>query len=93
MGKHRRTSQAAWYVRAVHGEGLTKAPQNVSLGRMTGGMVALAIVLGGLGAEAAAAAHVGGEHNGAGQKTGSGSVGASRQLADPGVVGQRPWMY
>lgn len=93
MGKHRRTSHVARRVRAVQGEGLIKAPQNVSLGRMTGGAVALALVLGGIGAEAAASAHGGSDQIGAGQRAGEGHVGASHQLAGPNVISQRPWMY
>jgi|HubBroStandDraft_1064217.scaffolds.fasta_scaffold417532_1 hypothetical protein len=93
MGKHRRPSHVARYVHAVHGDGLIKAPQNVSLGRMTGGVVALTLVLGGLGAEAAAASTHGVDHNGARQPVGSGHVGTSHQLADPAVGTPRPWMY
>jgi hypothetical protein len=93
MGKHRRPSHVAKYVQAVHGESLMKAPQNVSLGRMTGGVVALTLVLGALGAEAAAASTIGGDHNGAGQPVGGGHVGTSHQLASPDVGSPRPWMY
>ena len=94
MGKHRRTSHVARYVQAVQANGLIKAPQNVSLGRATGGVVALALVLGGIGAEAAAAStHGGDDHVNAGQPVGSGRIGTSHSLASPDVVSQRPWMY
>jgi hypothetical protein len=94
MGKHRRTSHVTRCVQAVQAKGLIKAPQNVSLGRATGGAVALALVLGGLGAEAAAAStHVGGDHANAGQTANGGRVGTSHALASPNGVSQRPWMY
>lgn len=93
MGRHRRTSYVARCVRAVQGEELIKASQNVSLGRMAGGVVALTLVLGGLGTEAAAASTHGGDQVGAGHPVDGGHVGTSHQLASPGIVSQRPWMY
>ena len=94
MGKHRRPSHASRYVRAVHDKGLIKAPQNVSLGRATGGVVALTLVLGGLGAEAAAAStHSVGDHVNAGQNVRDGRTGTSHALASPNPISQRPWMY
>jgi hypothetical protein len=94
MGKHRRTSHAAKYVRAVHAEGLIKTPQNVSLGRVTGSAVALALVLGGVGAEAASAATThGGDHVGAGKSVRGHHVGTSHLLVSTNAVSQRPWMY
>jgi hypothetical protein len=93
MGKHRRTSHVTRCVRTVQAKGLIKAPQNVSLGRATGGMVALALVLGGVGAEAAAASTHGGDHANAGQPGGTSRIGTSHTLASPDGVSQRPWMY
>jgi hypothetical protein len=80
-------------MRTVQATSLIKTPQNVSLGRATGGMVALALVLGGVGAEAAAASTHGGDHANAGQAAGSGRIGTSHSLASPDGVSQRPWMY
>jgi hypothetical protein len=94
MGKHRRPSHAARYVRTVHAAGLIKEPQSVSLGRVTGGVVALTLVLGGLGAEAAAAStHGAGDHVGTGHALGRGHVGASHELASSDSTSGRPWMY
>jgi hypothetical protein len=93
MGKHRRPSHVAKYVHAVHGDGSIKAPQNASLGRMTGGVVALTLVLGGLGTEAAAAATHGGDQAGAGQRVSGDHIGTTHQLASAGHVSQGPWMY
>lgn len=93
MGKHRRPSHAVRYVRTVQAKSLIKAPQNVSLGRATGGVVALTLVLGGLGAEAAAASTHGSDHINAGQSVRDGHVGMSHSLASPGPVSGRPWMY
>ena len=94
MGKHRRTSHVARHVQTVQAKGLIKTSQMVPLGRATGGVVALTLVLGGLGAEAAAAStHGGSDHINAGQHVNSGHIGASHSLARPDVVSQRPWMY
>jgi hypothetical protein len=62
-------------------------------------MVALALVLGGIGTEAAAAtAHGDVNHAGAGQPGvdqhgADGHTGATHLLASSGSTSQRPWMY
>jgi hypothetical protein len=63
-------------------ESLTAAPQAYPLGRATRGVIVLAILLGGIGAEAAVA---------------SGTVSVNHSGASPAantaLSTQRPWMY
>jgi len=95
MGKHRRTSRVARYLQTVPAHGVIKVPQSDSLGRATLGVAALALVVGSLGAEAAAvSSHGAGELVGAGQQAVSGHAGPSYHLASAGsTISQRPWMY
>jgi hypothetical protein len=61
---------------------------------MTGGAVALALILGGLGTEAAAASTHSVDHAGTGQRVGSDHARASQQLASSDTTSPpRPWMY
>jgi hypothetical protein len=85
MSKHKRTSHIARYVRAVQGEGLIKAAQRVSLGLVTGGMVAMALVL---GAQAAPASTHGSSHHAVADQTCR-----PWMYHCPATVSNRPWMY
>jgi hypothetical protein len=94
MGKHRRTSHAAMHVPFVQAKDPARPPQSDSLGRTTRGLVALTLVLGGLGAEAAAvAAHGGGDHAAAGQRTTYGHASTTYHLTSSGGTTGSPWMY
>lgn len=93
MGKHRRTPHVFSPARAISGKGVTTAPQTDSLGRATRGIAVLALVLGSLGAEAAAVSGFGADHVGARQPLGGSRIGADSQLTSSGRISQRPWMY
>lgn len=94
MGKHRRAPHAVMRVPTAAAEALTQASQNESLGRAARGIAVLALVVGSLGAEAAAASgHGGHDHVGAAQPVGTSHIGGSYQLTSSGGISHRPWMY
>ena len=90
MKAHRWIQPVGVHVRTVPAEGLAGAPRTDPLVRTARGMVILALVLGGLGAEAAASpGHVSADHANGHQQTGNIRLMASATLH----IANRPWIY
>ena len=92
--KRRCVPYVAMHARTVPVEGSMPGPRTDPRGRATRTVVIMALVLGGLGANAVAASDYGSsDHAGAHQPAGNIRVGASSYLTSPVHVSDRPWMY
>ncbi len=89
------TPYAAMHARTVPVEGSILVPRTDPRGRATRGMVIMALVLGGLGANAVVASGYGtSDHAGAHQPAANIRLGASSYVTSPvHVVSDRPLMY
>jgi hypothetical protein len=94
MKTHKWIPHVVMQARTVPVEGLTGALRTDPLGRAARGIVILALVLGGLGADAAATSGYGsGDHASAHQPTGNIRLGANSYLISRDHITGRPWMY
>jgi len=90
MKAHRWTQHVAKHARTVPAESLAEAPRTDPLARTARGMVILSLVIGGLGAAAAASpGHVSADHANGHQQTGDIRLMASTVLH----TANRPWIY
>lgn len=92
--KRRCTPYVAMHARTVPADQSVLVPRTDPRSRATRGMVITALVLGSLGASAAAASGYGiGDHAGAHQPAGNIRLGASSPVSSSVLVNDRPWMY
>lgn len=87
MKTHRRVRYVAMHARTVPFEGLPETPRTDPMVRTARGILVLALALGSLGAEAAAAGHGSTDHASSHQPTGNTRLTASTHAAS------KPWIY
>lgn len=93
MKTHSWTLHVDTQSRTAPAEGRMAALRNDPLGRTTRGVLILALVIGGLGAEAAAISGHGSEGHASNHPAGKARVGTSVYLKTHSHVTNRPWMY